>query len=583
MNDVSSWFVAVISALITASLLSLVLGLFAMILEKTPNARKLRQLIYGLWFLSIFRLMLIVAPASSWSILNLCSDDGAWMSRRLSPVSSSEFDLPVSVQPSFSEPIAGREVFTNPGSTSIWLNVGYMAIFIWTVGVILLFNRLAKQFLEIRRIINRAYETSTISIEQIGGSIGSAILPPGVALRITEDLPVPAVVGILHPTILIPKWCEQELTREQLELVVTHELIHVRRKDLLVQLLAHLVRIVHWFNPLAYVATARLAHWQEIICDHQISAMFQREPGKRTVYRETLVQIFTRASEQPRIKLATGFIGATNVRRDGKVCDFIERIQMLQQPLNHSTTTTLLTTFGLIILLAVGFTSAQEQQNIAEKGNLVQPGDNQNPKYAIKLTMYKGSSEEVRPIIEKMNSLIDTEQVAKVVDFVNANGERENFLFDLGSPESELQIEFGNSVKQLKNSEVTLIANNERPAEYFRGAEIPRLNSLGKIEFDAVGDQYTLTPTAKNGQVFLSVTLTQSELNLEKMIKVKTPDGSIVDRPQIFSDIVESAICLDQANSAVVAALPAKLSGERTLVKIECSELSPDQKIKKNR
>lgn len=59
-------------------------------------------------------------------------------------------------------------------------------------------------------------------------------------------IPVPLVVGLLRPRILLP---ERELSPEQWEGVLTHELVHWRRHDLWIKWLAVLARAVHWFNP----------------------------------------------------------------------------------------------------------------------------------------------------------------------------------------------------------------------------------------------------------------------------------------------------------------------------------------------
>ena len=68
-------------------------------------------------------------------------------------------------------------------------------------------------------------------------------------------VPAPMVVGLLRPRILLP---ERDLSPEQWEGVLTHELVHWRRHDLWIKWLAVLVRAVHWFNPSAWWLVRRL-------------------------------------------------------------------------------------------------------------------------------------------------------------------------------------------------------------------------------------------------------------------------------------------------------------------------------------
>lgn len=77
------------------------------------------------------------------------------------------------------------------------------------------------------------------------------------ALRLSARIGVPLTAGIRNPALLLPA---EALTwnDDLLRSVMAHELAHVRRRDLAVQMAADLVRALHWPNPLAWLAHARL-------------------------------------------------------------------------------------------------------------------------------------------------------------------------------------------------------------------------------------------------------------------------------------------------------------------------------------
>ena len=69
---------------------------------------------------------------------------------------------------------------------------------------------------------------------------------------------MPCTAGWIRPVILLPDeystW-----SRERLEVVLLHEMSHIRRMDIVPHLLSEVARVIYWFNPLVWLAAARLA------------------------------------------------------------------------------------------------------------------------------------------------------------------------------------------------------------------------------------------------------------------------------------------------------------------------------------
>ena len=94
------------------------------------------------------------------------------------------------------------------------------------------------------------------------------ITRPVALLRGTATA-TPMTWGILWPTVLLPDEAE-EWGEDRRRMVLLHELAHVRRKDCLTQLAAHLACALFWFHPLAWYAARRLRVERERACDDMV-------------------------------------------------------------------------------------------------------------------------------------------------------------------------------------------------------------------------------------------------------------------------------------------------------------------------
>lgn len=94
----------------------------------------------------------------------------------------------------------------------------------------------------------------------------------------------PFVMGIFHPSIILPKECEQY---SRLKLILLHECFHVKRKDTLYKYIMLVANCFLWFHPLAYLI--RYISYQdiEISCDESVTEGKTRE--ERLEYGEFLV------------------------------------------------------------------------------------------------------------------------------------------------------------------------------------------------------------------------------------------------------------------------------------------------------
>ncbi|MDR0569981.1 MAG: M56 family metallopeptidase [Clostridiales Family XIII bacterium] len=96
----------------------------------------------------------------------------------------------------------------------------------------------------------------------------------------------PMLIGFFQPSIILP---DREYTDEQLNAVLAHELTHHRRKDVLVRWLTVAACVVHWFNPLVWLARREIDRACELSCDEAVIRNLDVN-GKQN-YGDTLLYI----------------------------------------------------------------------------------------------------------------------------------------------------------------------------------------------------------------------------------------------------------------------------------------------------
>jgi beta-lactamase regulating signal transducer with metallopeptidase domain len=100
----------------------------------------------------------------------------------------------------------------------------------------------------------------------------------------------PFSVGWRRPLVVIPESVLRRASAATLEHILTHELIHIRHADFVLNALQKLTRSLAWFNPLAHVYDARLDQWREVACD---AGVLERGTISRGDYARTLLALTT--------------------------------------------------------------------------------------------------------------------------------------------------------------------------------------------------------------------------------------------------------------------------------------------------
>jgi beta-lactamase regulating signal transducer with metallopeptidase domain len=141
---------------------------------------------------------------------------------------------------------------------------------IWLAGVLLVLARLAFGTARVWWIARRAAPATMWAPlgARLARSLG--IERPVTFLSGDEDA-MPMACGLLRARVLLPAEAD-DWPIERQRVVLLHELAHVKRRDCLTQMLAHMACAVYWFNPLVWLAARRLRAERERACDDLVLA-----------------------------------------------------------------------------------------------------------------------------------------------------------------------------------------------------------------------------------------------------------------------------------------------------------------------
>jgi beta-lactamase regulating signal transducer with metallopeptidase domain/lipopolysaccharide export system protein LptA len=109
-----------------------------------------------------------------------------------------------------------------------------------------------------------------------------------VKIQLIREPIGPAVVGLWQPALLLPSTLVADQPDETLEVLLAHELIHIRRGDLYWAFLQTLASSMFWFHPLVRLASRQVTRESERSCDEETVASLGCKPA---TYARTLLNI----------------------------------------------------------------------------------------------------------------------------------------------------------------------------------------------------------------------------------------------------------------------------------------------------
>lgn len=163
-----------------------------------------------------------------------------------------------------------------------------------------------------------------------------------VPLYTLAGLRTPALFGVVKPVLLLPEDFMSEYDSDERHLILSHEAVHLQRRDNLWNLCAWGFKAVFWFNPLAHLAYRYYRADQELSCD--ALALTHSNAGQRRRYAKTLLESFGEPGTYNQSPLLTAWSSLNTIK---------ERTAMIKQ-YSHCKSHPLLFRASLLSLLLTG-------------------------------------------------------------------------------------------------------------------------------------------------------------------------------------------------------------------------------------
>ena len=185
---------------------------------------------------------------------------------------------------------------------------------LWLFGVLAAALVQGGGYLLARRRLLRDARPDLEAEAQAGQTAASLGLKRAVPVRRSRQVRTPMVLGLLRPVLLLPEGQAVD------EVVLCHELTHLKRLDLAYKALLVAACWLHWFNPLVWWMSRAASENLELCCDDDVAA--GRDAAFRRKYGELLLST---AEEKPGPTLSSRFGGSKQAMRDRLTNLFVKK------------------------------------------------------------------------------------------------------------------------------------------------------------------------------------------------------------------------------------------------------------------
>ena len=151
---------------------------------------------------------------------------------------------------------------------------------IWAAGVIVFLVLNFKRYVSFKRFILQNHKVCNTN------QTASKVI-------ISVNAKSPMAMGFLKPVVILP---DVNFNEKELTMILSHELTHIKRGDLIVKLLIIIAKAIHWFNPFIYLISTQINGYCELSCDEMVIQKMDTE--NRRSYGKMILSVLDHGAEK---------------------------------------------------------------------------------------------------------------------------------------------------------------------------------------------------------------------------------------------------------------------------------------------
>ena len=158
-------------------------------------------------------------------------------------------------------------------------SVSWSAVVIgsWIAGCVISLLLAVRGWNATRKAISRSRPVPTDAAD-LAADLARRLSLRVPAVRLSWEVESPMVTGLLRPVILLPAARFTTMSTEQQRMVLCHELLHIRRRDMWLGCIPAAAERIFFFHPLVRLAAREFAFWREAACDAAVIRTLGAEP-----------------------------------------------------------------------------------------------------------------------------------------------------------------------------------------------------------------------------------------------------------------------------------------------------------------
>ncbi len=303
---------------------------------------------YYLWLMLIIRLTIPIVPNSSFSFFNiLTKTKPGYVLKNHSYIYDQKY---IADWLNTSSELVGYNTHS--------FSFEYIMPIIWILGVLVFTTYMMVCNIKFRHTLQNSKTPVNEQIEKVFIEYKKKLnITTSLEIKKSNIINSPCLYGLLKPCIFMPKDIEKRVDSDELKFIITHELAHYKRKDILLYLIIYMLQIIYWFNPFIIYGLHIMRSDCEAACDAKVLSLFERDERKK--YGLSMIHLLERSKQKSNVVLTTEFVNTKqNLKR---------RIKMIKLFKKNSYKVSFLTVLVIILMGGLFLTNANSEPYIDDE------------------------------------------------------------------------------------------------------------------------------------------------------------------------------------------------------------------------